>query len=227
MYKFEIHLHTNNCSACAISSPKKMIEAAAEKGYSGIIVTNHFYHGNTSVNRNLPWRDFMNAYVDDYLELKAEGEKYGINVFFGIEEGFAVGKEMLIYGVEPEYFLEHPEFIMMSAREKTDFVHECGGVCVCAHPFRDRDYIPDPENEPDPDLFDGIEGFNYCNKPEENEKAFIYALNNKKFITSGSDTHDNKNFGNAGIVFEAPVTDYKTFIEKLKKGEFKLIYPKN
>lgn len=227
MYKFEIHLHTNNCSACAVSSPKEMIDKALEFGYSGIVLTNHFYHGNTCVDRNLPWEDFVGAYKSDYEIAKEYGEQKGITVFFGLEEGFAPGKEMLIYGLTPEHFAEHPEFIMMSAKEKSDFVHRLGGLCVCAHPFRDRSYIPDPETPPNPDIFDGIEGFNLCNKPEENEKAFKFAKENNKFITSGSDTHSKENFGNAGISFDTPVTDYATFIDKMKKGEFKLIYPQN
>ncbi len=225
MYKFEIHLHTNKCSACGVSTAREMIDAAAENGYSGIVITNHFYHGNTAVDRNLPWEDFVGAYRDDYLDAKDYGKTKGITVFFGIEEGFAPGKEMLIYGLSPEDFISHPEFIMMSAKEKSDLVHSFGGVCVCAHPFRDRGYIPEPNTPPDADLFDGIEGFNLCNRVEENEKAFVFALNNKKIITSGSDTHRCDNFGNAGIAFESPVTDYKDFIEKLKKGYFKLIYP--
>ncbi len=225
MYKFEIHLHTNNCSACAISTPFEMVDAAVEKGYSGIVITNHFYHGNTRVDRNLPWKSFVGEYIEDYEDAKEYGVKKGITVFFGLEEGFAPGKEMLIYGVDPEHFLNHPEFIMMSAREKSEFVHECGGICICAHPFRNRSYIPDPETPPNPDLFDGIEGFNLANKPEENEKALIFAINNKKIIISGSDTHQKDNFGNAGIAFDTPVTDYSEFIDKLKKGEFKLIYP--
>ncbi|MBQ6848353.1 MAG: PHP domain-containing protein [Clostridia bacterium] len=225
MYKFEIHLHTNNCSACALSSSKEMIDAAVKKGYSGIVITNHFYHGNTCVDRNATWQNFVGTYIEDYEDAKEYGEEKNITVFFGLEEGFAPGKEMLIYGVEPECFLNHPEFIMMSAREKSDFVHECGGICICAHPFRNRRYIPDPHTPPDPDLFDGIEGFNLANKAEENEKAFIFGLNNKKIIVSGSDTHQKENFGNAGIAFYEPVTDYKVFIDKIKKSDFELIYP--
>ena len=114
---------------------------------------------------------------------------------------------------------------MMSAKEKSDFVHSLGGICVCAHPFRDRSYIPDPETPPDPDIFDGIEGFNFFNKVEENEKAFIFALNNKKIITSGGDIHRAKDFGNAGIGFDCPVEEYSVFIEKLRSGDFKLLYP--
>lgn len=225
MYKYEIHLHTSACSACAVSSAKEMIDAAAKNGYSGIVITNHFYHGNTAVDRNLPWNDFVGAYIDDYEYARVYGKKKGISVFFGLEEGFAPGKEMLIYGVKPESFLKHPEFIMMSAKEKSDFIHEEGGICVCAHPFRDRSYIPDPQTPPDPALFDGIEGFNLGNKIDENEKAFIFGINNNKFLTSGSDTHRCDNFGDAGIAFENPIKDYDDFVNKMKKGEFKLICP--
>lgn len=227
MYKFETHLHTSNCSACAKSTPEEMINAAAEHGYAGIIITNHFYHGNTAVDRNLPWEEFVSAYRDDYLEAKKLGKKKGIQVLFGLEEGFAPGREMLIYGIEPEVFAAHPEFIMMGAMEKTEFIHSFGGICICAHPFRNRGYIPDPDNAPDPNLFDGIEGFNLANQPEENQKAFIYAINNGKFITSGSDTHSADNFGNAGIAFDKPVKNYSTFIKRIKKGEFRLINPYN
>ena len=115
---------------------------------------------------------------------------------------------------------------MMSAKEKTDFVHRFGGLCVCAHPFRDRHYIPDPHTPPNPDLFDGVEGFNLGNTSEENEKAFQYALKHNKFITSGGDVHTVNNFGDSGIYFDTPVTDYKTFIKKMRNGEFGLIYPK-
>lgn len=225
MYKFETHLHTNNCSACGLSSPEEMIDSAVAHGYSGIVITNHFYHGNTCVDRNLPWEEFVGAYQKDYEQAKAYGKKKGIQVFFGLEEGFAPGKEMLIYGLTPKDLINCPEFIMMSAKEKSDFVRKCGGVCICAHPFRDRDYIPNPDKAPDPDLFDGIEVYNHCNKVEENNKALAFALENKKFFISGSDTHNKENFGNAGIAFSRKIRDYSDFVERLKKGDYTLIHP--
>ncbi|MGI6279750.1 MAG: PHP domain-containing protein [Acutalibacteraceae bacterium] len=225
MFKFEIHLHTKNCSACSDASPEDMVNAAVQYGYSGFVVTNHFYHGNTCVDRNLPWEDFIGAYEKDYLEAKEIGEKKGVQVFFGIEEGFAPGKEMLIYGIAPKIFKESPEFIMMSAKEKSEFVRKNGGLCVCAHPFRHRGYIPNPETPPNPDLFDGIEGYNYFNTPDDNEKAFIYGLNNNKIITSGSDVHHAEDFGNAGIAFERPIKNYADFLKRLKSCNFRLITP--
>ncbi len=225
MYKFEIHLHTNNCSGCAVSSPEEMIDAAAEKGYSGIVLTNHFYRGNTCVDRKLPWKEFVEAYVQDYKIALAYGKAKGIAVFFGLEEVYAPGREMLIYGLDPKKLIATPEFIHMDLKEMSLFVRENGGVCICAHPFRSRMYIPEPDAVTSPEYFDGVEGFNLCNQPEENEKAFVFGLNNKKIITSGGDVHNAADFGNSGIAFESPVKNYKDFLKRLKKGDFKLITP--
>ncbi len=226
MYKYETHLHTSNCSACAVSNGYEMVDAAKEKGYAGFVVTNHFYHGNTCVDRNLAWEAFVSAYRADYELTRSYGEKMGIQVFFGIEEGFAAGKEMLIYGLSPEALIGNPEFIMLGAREKADFIRANGGVTVCAHPFRDRAYIPNPNSEPDPYLFDGIEGYNYANDPEENEKAVEFAKKNKLFITSGGDVHRSNDFGRAGIEFSEKIRDERDFVNKLKSGKFRLITAK-
>lgn len=225
MYKFEIHLHTNGCSACGVSSGEEMVDAAVKNGYSGIVITNHFYHGNTAIDRGLDWKDFVGEYEKDYLRAKNYGERKGITVFFGLEEGFAIGKEMLIYGISPQDLILCPEFPRFSAAKKSRFVRSNGGLCICAHPFRHRDYIPDPDTPPDPDLFDGIEGFNLANTSEDNEMAMIFAVNNKKVITSGGDVHNAAKFGGAGIAFDTPVKSYADFLCRLKNAEFKLIGP--
>ena len=223
MYKFETHLHTNACSACAVSSGKEMVDAAKENGFSGFVITNHFYHGNTCVDRNLDWYDFIDAYRKDYEITREYGESKGIKVFFGIEEGFAPGKEMLIYGVTPEQLIEHPEFIMLGAKEKSDLIHKLGGITICAHPYRNRAYIPDPDTDPDITLFDAIEGYNRGNPDNENEKAVVFAKQNKMIITSGGDIHSATAFGPSGIAFDTEITDYDDFINRVKNGNFKLI----
>ena len=119
-----------------------MVDAAVEKGYSGIILTNHFYHGNTCVDRDLPWVEFVDAYEQDYLVAKKYGEEKGLKVFFGIEEGYDAGKEILIYGISPEALKKCSDFITMDPSQMADFVHQNGGITVCAHPFRNRSYIP-------------------------------------------------------------------------------------
>ena len=166
---------------------------------------------------------FISAYKADYELTRNYGEKNGIQVFFGIEEGFAPGKEMLIYGISPDTFIKNPDFIMFGAKEKADFVRANGGITVCAHPFRDRAYIPNPDAEPDPYLFDGVEGYNLCNQESENEKAFEYAKKNNLFTISGGDVHSDKSFGFAGLEFSQKLNDDRDFIQKLKSGNYKLI----
>ena len=46
-YKYETHLHTSETSACAVSSAGDMVRAYADAGYTGIVVTDHFFNGNT------------------------------------------------------------------------------------------------------------------------------------------------------------------------------------
>lgn len=227
MYKFETHLHTLACSGCGRSTAEEMIDAAAEHGYSGIVITNHFYHGNTCIDRNLPWREFVAPYAEDYYNAKEYGEKKGITVFFGIEEGFGGGKEMLIYGLTPEIIADCPEFKDMNPREMADFVHKNGGITVCAHPFRNRAYISDPDTPPDISIFDGIECYNHFNEPIDNVKAFIFTKNTGLFMTSGCDIHHHSDFGNAGIEFFEEIKSYEQFLSLMKKGEFKLISPYN
>ncbi len=227
MYKFEIHIHTNTCSKCAVTTPEDMVDAAVTAGYSGIVVTNHFYHGNTCIDRDLPWADFVGAYRDDYLRAKARGDEKGLQVFFGIEEGWDAGKEMLIYGVTPEQLIAEPDFIKMNVEQKCDFVHRCGGACVCAHPFRVRDYIPNPDTPPNPDLFDCIEGYNAGNPHADNLKAFVFSYNKNKVVTSGGDIHSAslEHFSRSGIDFDTPIKDYSDFVNRLKVGDFKILTP--
>ncbi len=223
MYKFETHFHTSECSACSVSTAKKMIYALKQKGYAGVILTNHFYHGNTAINRKLPWEEFIDAYAKNYYEAKNYGESIGMKVFFGIEEGYGGGKEFLIFGLSPDILIEKPEFNNMDIKDKADFVHKNGGITVCAHPFRDRFYISNPDTPPNPDYFDGVEVYNHFNKPEENRKAFEYAKKHKKIMTSGGDVHAAEEVGVAGVDFSVPIETYADFLNALKNGQYELI----
>ncbi len=227
MYKFETHFHTSECSACSVSTAKEMIYALKQKGYAGVVLTNHFYHGNTAINRRIPWKDFVSAYMENYLEAKKYGESIGMKVFFGIEEGYGGGKEFLIFGLSPDILIENPEFNNMEIEEKVDFIRKNGGITVCAHPFRDRFYISNPDIPPNPDLFDGIEVYNQFNRPEENQKAFEFAKKHGKIMTSGGDVHAAEDVGFSGIDFSVEINSYEDFIAALKNGDYKIIKNEN
>ena len=54
-YIYETHLHTIEASACSGTPGAEHISYMKGLGYSGIIVTDHFFTGNSAVPRNATW----------------------------------------------------------------------------------------------------------------------------------------------------------------------------
>lgn len=225
MYKYEMHLHSSGCSACAFSDSREYVDAALENGYAGMVFTNHFYHGNTEVSRRLPWEEFVGAFRDDWLKAKEYGDQVGVDVLFGIEEVYepGSGKEILIYGITPEDLISCPDFLHYNVYEMADFTRERGGYVVCAHPFRIRDYIPDPYTAPDPDFMDAVEIYNYANPEEDDRKAEVFARKNHLPGIGGGDVHKSCNFGHSGLAFYERIQTNQQLVEALKKKRYRII----
>ena len=107
-YLYETHMHTSEASACAGSTGAQMARAYKEAGYTGIIVTDHFFYGNTSVDRSLPWEEWVRRFCLGYEHAKAEGKRIGLSVFFGWEACYE-GTEFLVYGLDQAWLLAHPQ----------------------------------------------------------------------------------------------------------------------
>ena len=58
-YWYDPHVHTSEGSACATDSGAQMARAYAAHGYTGIVITDHFFYGNTAVDRTLPWEAWV------------------------------------------------------------------------------------------------------------------------------------------------------------------------
>ena len=140
-YLYETHLHTVYSSACANSKGSEYVRLYKEMGYSGIIVTDHFYNGNTAIPRNLPWKEWVKQFCRGYEEARNEGERRGFDVFFGWEETFDSCDDYLIFGLDREWLMEHPEVRSWSRGEQYRAVKAAGGCVVQAHPFRQHEYI--------------------------------------------------------------------------------------
>ncbi len=226
VYKYEIHLHSSACSACSISTSIELVDAAVAAGYSGMVITNHFYYGNTCVDRSKPWDEFVEAYKQDYLSAKEYAKQFDFDVLFGVEESYERGKELLIYGLEPDKLKEAPYSFNHDLSAISDFVRDNGGFIVAAHPFRKRDYIPNPNKEPDIRKFDALETDNYFNTIEDNNKAIAFAKKHNMPRTSGGDIHRAKDFGNSGLAFNYRIRDNKSLANALKNGDYELIISK-
>lgn len=222
-YKYEMHLHSRDCSACAISMPEDYLDLAVQKGYSGMVFTNHFYGGNTSINRRVPWQDFVAAYAESYYKTKELAKVYDLDVLFGIEEHYGDGKEVLIYGISPELLADTPELRKMPIKQLSDFVRSNGGFIAHAHPFRVRDYIRNAHIEPDNTLFDAVEVYNRLNNSEENLNAEKYAKKYNMRMISGGDVHSINGFGKTCLAFTQRVSDEKKLCELLFSDKYRIL----
>ncbi len=222
LYKYEMHIHTDPCSGGG-SPICDHIDALIAKGYSGMVVTNHFYFGDTRIDRNLPWAEFVDAYRQDYLYGLAYARTLDFDLLFGLEEHVGYGQEVLMYGITPELIEAHPELKMASADKYAEVVHAAGGLIYQAHPYRDRAYIPRPYPLECLDRLDGIEVYNAGNFPEWNESARRLADERGLACVSGSDGHSTETAGRAGIAVKERIRTNEDLIRVLKSGEYALL----
>lgn len=223
-YLYETHMHTAESSACAHNTGAEMARAYKEAGYTGIIVTDHFFYGNTAVDRRLPWSEWVESFCLGYEHAREEGEKIGLQVFFGWEAGYH-GTEFLIYGLDKEWLLAHPEIKEASVEEQFSLVHEGGGIVSHAHPYREEDYIP--EIKLYPEYVDAVEGVNAMHSsnvsnahknPLFNERALAYGSAHDLPFTAGSDQHTTCMIG-GGMVFPRRLSDIHDFSCAVLAGE--------
>lgn len=186
-YLYETHLHTNVSSKCGVSAPEEYIQVYLDKGYTGIVVTDHFFNGNCAVDPTLSWKEKVDAYVRSYERAKEEGDKRGLDVFFGMEARLG-NDEYLIYGIDKAWLYLHPEIVTASHVEQYRLIHEAGGAVVQAHPYRERDY----ETALDiyPYCVDAFEGYNKENSRKEDHLAVELAKKYHLPLTAGSDVHN-------------------------------------
>lgn len=223
IYKYQLHTHTTPCSACAQMTPEELVESLHEGGYQGCVMTNHFIGGNTGIDRRLSWEEFIKQYVNDYEECCKYAKKYDLDIIFGIEEVVVAALEILCYGVTSEMLYAHPELASAGPEEWYKIMHSCGVLCIQAHPFRERAYIPKARMLP-LDCIDGIEVYNAANTEKNNKEAEAIAAKHPEFIlVSGADAHRKEEVCLGGIETNKRVRDGRALVEVLKSGEYKLI----
>ena len=104
-----MHTHTTPCSKCAPMTHSELIDSLVAGGYNGCVLTNHFFKGNSGIDRNLPWNEFVALYEKDYVECKKAAEKFDLDIIFAIEEHLFDGLEILCYGITPDFLYQHYE----------------------------------------------------------------------------------------------------------------------
>lgn len=223
LYKYETHLHTCEASACAIFSASEHVRFYKEAGYEGIIVTDHFFNGNSCIPRDLPWEERVEQFCKGYEHAKEEGDRIGLSVFFGWEANFHA-TEFLIYGLDKIWLLNHPDILDWSIEEQYRRIHTDGGFIVHAHPFRVRPYIK--EVRLFPEYVDAVEYINVGNRSDEfDRQALAYAKKHKLPVTAGTDAHGIEVL-HSGVAFKKRLETINDFIEGIRSGDYDLVKPR-
>ena len=220
MYKYETHLHSFPVSACARAEIDEILAFYKQMEYDGIFLTNHFLDGNVNVDRSKSYEEQLEFYFSDYEKAVELGKEMGIKVFCGVELSYG-GTDFLVYGLDKEWFLAHPEIMEMKKSEELSFMMESGALVVQAHPYREASYIDHirlfPRN------VHGVEVINACRSDDENKMAKIYAEHYGLIEFAGSDNHSaSKQKKLAGVCCEEPICSVEEFISKVKANKMEI-----
>lgn len=216
MYRYETHLHTSPVSACAAASIRQQMEFYKSKGYDGIFITNHFIDGNICHEiRGKSYAERIEFFFSDYEEGKKLEKEIGIKVFYGLETAGA--GEFLVYGLDKQWFLDHPEIEGMKKSAQLKLYMDNGALIINAHPFREASYIDHIELFPR--HVHGVEVVNASQPSLANSMARLYAEKYELIMFAGSDNHGGKQENLAGVECDEPVESELDFVQKAKNGK--------
>ena len=218
--KWELHVHTSETSRCGHVPAEQGVKWYVEKGYTGLVVTDHY---TEKTLRDMPGtpEEKVKTWLHGYECACAAGEKYGLRVLFGIEVRLpANSNDFLVLGAEPEFLSRHTDLNQGTIEHLYETVHSAGALLIQAHPYReDKCY---PEN---PEYLDGVEVFNGTPRHENfNGRALEFAEKHPNLIrTSGSDFHRPVELATGGIETDRDIQTGADLCQCLKDGAFTLI----
>ena len=217
-YLYEMHLHTAPVSKFAKAGVRESLEYYKSLGYEGVFITNHFIDANINCDRSLPYDERIEFYFSDYEEGVKIGKEIGISVFHGLEASFA-GTHFLVYGIDKEWLLAHPEIEAMPKREMLELMSSEGGFVVHAHPFCEAKFVDHIRLFPR--SVQGVEIYNAHLDSFRNKMAKKYAKSYGLLTFAGSDNHTAAEQGRlGGIKARRPIIDEADFVKRAKRGEF-------
>ncbi len=227
MYYYELHLHTKETSRCGRSPAADMVRAYYDKGFSGICVTDHFVNGNSYARDGATWQEKMDIYVRGYHAAKEEGDRLGIDVFFGWEYtgGGNNAEDYVTLGLTEENLRKDlVDCDKWDLQDYIDTVHRLGGIVIRAHPYRRAWYIPtEPIEHPGMNV-DAIEVYNGGNELDEyDEKALAFCLKEGKPQVAGSDTHHVSTTAVGYIGLDEKPADIRALCRAIREGRAHVI----
>ena len=181
------------------------------------------------MDRSLPWDEKVRLFCAGFEDALEEGLKVGLDVFFGWEQGYG-DDEYLVYGLDKQWLLDHPEIEKCSRERQLTLVHEGGGAIIQAHPFRMRDYMK--YIRLGLRFADGAEVANKGNHPINDVYAYHYAQEFNLVMTAGSDNHNSRLVQSQdelyGVALDEKLHDIADYVALIRnRGPIRLHVPED
>ena len=220
MYYYELHMHTSDTSRCGKSPAADMVAAYKQKGFTGVVVTDHLMNVQSHVEPETDWNRRVEKQLAGYYAALEAGEKLGLTVYCGWELTYQDNAEdYLTLGLSPQFLYDHPWLERYDIEKYRDAVHAAGGILVRAHPYRRAWYIKKSYVERE-GIADAIEVFNGGNSSqEENDMALAYAQKHNMPMTGGSDAHHVDETARGYIALEKKAESYAELCEAIRTGK--------
>ena len=218
-----MHVHTAECDICAHVAAKDIVRMYQQKGYSGLVITDHYFA------MSFDWFaddltegthcEFVDRWLRGYREAKKEGDKIGMTVLLGAEvrlDGPNIN-DYLIYGIDEDFLFRAPYLNRLSSLQELISVLPENACVVQAHPFRDNMTVQSP------DLLFGIEVNNGGTEPFRNDLARTFTAHYGKPMLSGSDFHHADHLARGGISTDADIQSIQDLVRVLRSGDYELL----
>ncbi len=227
MFFYELHMHTAETSRCGKCPARDMVRAYRDKGFSGVVITDHFVNGHSWAALPDTWQEKIDAFMKGYNAAKEAGDELGFRVYFGFEYTTGDnGEDYLILGLTEENVRRDLiDCDLWTIEEVVEKVHALGGIVIRAHPFREAGYIHKPCTMRPGLAIDAIEVFNGGNAQEiYNVRALELALKEGKPMVAGSDTHHVDTTASDYVGFERDPADYRELCDMIRSGQAYVIH---
>lgn len=196
LYKIETHLHTSETSPCARVGAADIIALYKQKGYSCVIVTDHYSMRTFLRMFGKSWDEKTELFLKGYREAKKAGDAIGLKVLLGIELTFNYSiNDFLVYGMEEDFLKKNPGLCSMSLAKFSGLAHKNNLLIYQAHPYRMG------MSRANPKYLDGIEVYNaHPRHNSRNDRAHEFARKNGLLMSSGSDMHRMEDAARGGML---------------------------
>lgn len=221
MYQLELHFHTKESSRCGKVPAVEGIRMYLERGYDGVVVTDHFSKAaclDPEIDGDGPemWYRVCQKFLRGYWEAKRAADRTPLRVYLGMEIRFPNDEnDFLVYGIDEGFLKKHPWIYMKELPDLYKIAQKEGLAVVQAHPFRKNCFLGDIG------CLHGIEIYNGNPRHDSrNELAEQLALEKQLTGTVGSDFHQPQDLAACSVEMESLPKNEQELARRIREKQF-------